>query len=186
MPGDRWQKFANLRAYFGFMWTHPGKKLLFMGGEFGQFAEFNHDESPHWHLLDDSLHGGLQKLVRDLNHLYTSEPALHKLDSDVRGFEWIVGDDNANSVYAYRRTDAEGRDLVVVCNMTPVPRLAYRIGLPRRGRWSEVFNSDAAIYGGSNTGNGGVIHSDDYPSHGKEQSAALTLPPLATIVLRAD
>jgi 1,4-alpha-glucan branching enzyme len=186
MPGDRWQKFANLRAYFGFMWTHPGKKLLFMGGEFGQFAEFNHDESPHWHLLDDSLHGGLQKLVRDLNHLYTSEPALHKLDSDARGFEWIVGDDNANSVYAYRRTDAEGRDLVVVCNMTPVPRLAYRIGLPRRGRWSEVFNSDASIYGGSNTGNGGVIHTDDYPSHGREQSAALTLPPLATIVLRAD
>ncbi len=186
MPGDRWQKFANLRAYFGFMWTHPGKKLLFMGGEFGQFAEFNHDESPHWHLLDDSMHGGLQKLVRDLNHLYTSEPALHKLDSDSRGFEWLVGDDNANSVYAYRRTDAEGRDVVVVCNMTPVPRLAYRIGLPRRGRWSEVFNSDASIYGGSNMGNGGVIHTDDYPSHGREQSAALTLPPLATIVLRAD
>jgi 1,4-alpha-glucan branching enzyme len=186
MPGDRWQKFASLRAYFGFMWTHPGKKLLFMGGEFGQVAEFNHDESPHWHLLDDSLHGGLQKLVRDLNQLYVHEPALHKLDSDSRGFEWIVGDDNGNSVYAFRRTDAEGRDLVVVCNMTPVPRSGYRIGLPRRGRWSEVLNSDASVYGGSNMGNGGVIHADDYPSHGMQQSAALSLPPLATIVLRCD
>jgi 1,4-alpha-glucan branching enzyme len=186
MPGDRWQKFANLRAYFGFMWTHPGKKLLFMGGEFGQFAEFNHDESPHWHLLDDPFHGGLQKLVRDLNRLYVDDPALHRLDSDPRGFEWIVGDDNANSVYAYRRTDAEGRELVVVCNLTPVPRHAYRVGLPRGGRWSEVLNSDAGVYGGSNMGNGGVIHADDFFSHGREWSAALTLPPLATIVLRAD
>ena len=186
MPGDRWQKFANLRAYLGFMWTHPGKKLLFMGGEFGQFAEFNHDETPHWHLLDDAFHGGLQKLVRDLNRLYSDEPALHRLDSDPRGFDWLVGDDNANSVYAFRRTDGEGRELVVACNLTPVPRTGYRIGLPRGGRWSEILNSDASIYGGSNMGNGGVIHADDYPSHGREQSAALTLPPLATIVLRAD
>jgi 1,4-alpha-glucan branching enzyme len=186
MPGDRWQKFANLRAYLSFMWTHPGKKLLFMGGEFGQVAEFNHDQSPHWHLLDDAMHGGLQKLVRDLNMLYAHEPALHKLDSDPRGFEWIVGDDNGNSVFAFRRTDAEGRELVVICNMTPVPRHGYRVGLPRGGRWSEILNSDAAIYGGSNTGNGGVIHADDHPSHGKQQSAALTLPPLAAIVLRAD
>lgn len=186
MPGDRWQKFANLRAYLGFMWTHPGKKLLFMGGEFGQFAEFNHDTTPHWHLLDDSFHGGLQKLVRDLNRLYGDEPALHKLDSDPRGFDWLVGDDSANSVYAFRRTDGEGRELVVVCNLTPVPRQGYRIGLPRGGRWSEVLNSDASIYGGSNMGNGGVIHADDFASHGRAHSAALTLPPLATIVLRAD
>jgi 1,4-alpha-glucan branching enzyme len=157
-----------------------------MGGEFGQFAEFNHDESPHWHLLDDAFHGGLQKLVRDLNRLYGEEPALHRLDSDPRGFDWLVGDDNANSVYAFRRTDGEGRELIVACNLTPVPRQGYRIGLPRGGRWSEVLNSDSSIYGGSNMGNAGVIHADDFASHGRAFSAALTLPPLATIVLRAD
>jgi 1,4-alpha-glucan branching enzyme len=174
MPGDRWQKFANLRAYFGFMWTHPGKKLLFMGGEFGQMAEFNHDTSPHWHLLDDPNHHGVQMLVRDLNHLYHEDPALHRLDSEPGGFQWLVGDDSGNSVYAYRRSDGEGRELVVVCNMTPVPRLGYRIGMP------------PGVYGGSNMGNGGVIHTDNASSHGWPHSAALTLPPLATIVLRAD
>lgn len=186
MPGDHWQKFANLRAYLGFMWTHPGKKLLFMGGEFGQFGEFNHDTSPHWHLLDDVFHGGLQKWVRDLNRVYGEEPALHKLDSDPRGFDWLIGDDAGNSVFAFRRTDGEGRECVVISNMTPVPRVGYRIGLPRDGRWSEIVNSDASIYGGSNMGNGGVIHAEHVFSHGREWSAALTLPPLATIVLRAD
>ena len=111
MPGDTWQKFANLRAYFGFMWTHPGKKLLFMGGEFGQMAEFNHDTSPHWHLLDDPNHHGVQKLVRDLNHLYSEEPALYMLDSEPGGFDWLIGDDSGNSVYAYRRTDGAGREV---------------------------------------------------------------------------
>jgi 1,4-alpha-glucan branching enzyme len=186
MPGDRWQRFANLRAYFGFMWTHPGKKLMFMGGEFAQMAEFDHDESPHWHLLDDPLHHGVQALVRDLNRVYASEPALHALDAEPGGFEWLVGDDNRNSVYAYRRMDGGGREVVVVCNFTPVPRLGYRVGMPRAGRWSEIVNTDASVYGGSNIGNGGLIHTEDIASHGKPQSALLTLPPLATIVLRAD
>jgi 1,4-alpha-glucan branching enzyme len=186
MPGDHWQKFANLRAYLGFMWTHPGKKLLFMGGEFGQFGEFNHDTSPHWHLLDDAFHGGLQKLVRDLNRVYAEEPALYKLDSDPHGFDWLIGDDSANSVFAFRRTDGEGRECVVISNMTPVPRLGYRVGLPKGGKWSEIVNSDASVYGGSNMGNGGVIHAESISSHGREWSAELTLPPLSTIVLRAE
>jgi 1,4-alpha-glucan branching enzyme len=186
MPGDTWQRFANLRAYFGFMWTHPGKKLLFMGGEFGQMAEFDHDTSPHWHLLDDPHHHGVQLLVRDLNHLYCKEPALYLLDSEPGGFGWLIGDDNANSVFAYRRTDGAGRELVVVCNMTPVPRVGYRIGMPASGRWAEVLNTDAGVYGGSNMGNGGLIHTDATPSHGWPHSASLVLPPLATIVLRAE
>ncbi|WP_199544799.1 1,4-alpha-glucan branching protein GlgB [Paraburkholderia kururiensis] len=186
MPGDRWQRFANLRAYFGFMWTHPGKKLLFMGGEFAQMAEFDHDGSPHWHLLDDPLHRGVQKLVRDLNHLYHDEPALYALDSDPGGFEWIIGDDTANSVFAWRRVDGAGREIVTVCNFTPVPREGYRVGLPRAGHWAEVLNTDAALYGGSNMGNAGLVVTQDIASHGKPQSAALVLPPLATIVLRAQ
>ncbi|WP_437437771.1 1,4-alpha-glucan branching protein GlgB [Trinickia violacea] len=186
MPGDRWQRFANLRAYFGFMWTHPGKKLMFMGGEFGQMAEFDHDGSPHWHLLDDPMHHGVQTLVRDLNRMYAEEPALHALDSDAAGFEWIVGDDTANSVFAYRRMDGVGHEVVVVCNLTPVPRQGYRIGFARAGRWSEILNTDASVYGGSNMGNAGQIHTEGIASHGRPQSAALTLPPLATIVLRAD
>jgi 1,4-alpha-glucan branching enzyme len=186
MPGDRWQRFANLRAYFGFMWTHPGKKLLFMGGEFGQMAEFDHDGSPHWHLLDDPLHHGAQKLVRDLNHLYCDEPALYTLDCEPGGFEWLIGDDSDNSVFAYRRVDGTGRELVVVCNFTPVPRLGYRLGMPLAGRWSEVLNTDAGVYGGSNVGNAGLIYTEEIASHGKPHSASLILPPLSTIVLRAD
>ncbi|MFC0401344.1 1,4-alpha-glucan branching protein GlgB [Paraburkholderia rhizosphaerae] len=186
MPGDRWQRFANLRAYFGFMWTHPGKKLMFMGGEFGQMAEFDHDGSPHWHLLDDDLHHGVQKLVRDLNRMYRGEPALYQMDSEPGGFEWIIGDDAANSVYAFRRMDGAGREIVAICNFTPVPRHHYRIGMSRHGRWSEILNTDAAVYGGSNVGNGGLIFTEDVPSHGRPQSASLILPPLATVVLRAD
>ena len=186
MPGDRWQKFANLRAYFAFMWAHPGKKLMFMGGEFGQMAEFDHDGSPHWHLLDDELHHGVQRLVRDLNRLYREEPALHRLDTEPGGFEWIIGDDSANSVFAWRRTDGAGRELITVCNFTPVPRHGYRIGMPRAGRWVEIVNSDAGVYGGSNVGNGGVIYTDDVAAHGRPQSASLVLPPLGTVVLRAD
>ena len=186
MPGDRWQRFANLRAYFGFMWAHPGKKLMFMGGEFAQMAEFDHDTSPHWHLLDDPLHHGVQKLVRDLNQLYAEEPALHALDSDPAGFSWLVGDDADNSVFAFRRTDGQGREVIAISNFTPVPRIGYRLGMPRAGRWVEVLNTDASFYGGSNVGNGGLIHTEDIASHGRPQSAALILPPLATIVLRAD
>ncbi|HTI19048.1 MAG TPA: 1,4-alpha-glucan branching protein GlgB [Trinickia sp.] len=185
MRGDRWQRFANLRAYLGFMWTHPGKKLLFMGGEFAQEAEFDHDASPSWHLLDDSLHRGMQLLVRDLNRLYTNEPALHALDAEPGGFEWLVGDDSANSVFAYRRCAGSGQEMAVVCNFTPVPRRGYRIGLPLAGGWTEVLNTDASAYGGSNLGNGGAIVTESVASHGKPFSALLTLPPLATIVLRA-
>jgi len=124
--------------------------------------------------------------VRDLNRLYHAESALHVLDSDPGGFEWLIGDDNANSVYAFRRVDGAGRELVTVCNFTPVPRLGYRIGMPRPGRWSEVFNSDASVYGGSNLGNAGLIYTEEIASHGRPQSASLVLPPLATIILRAD
>ena len=186
MPGDRWQQFANLRAYFGFMWTHPGKKLLFMGGELAQYGEFNHDASPHWHLIDDPMHHGVQTLVRDLNRLYATEPALHALDSEPGGFEWLVGDDSANSVFAYRRCDGSGREVVIVCNLTPVPRHGYRIGVQRAGWWAEVLNTDAAVYGGSNVGNNGGVVTEGVTSHGKPQSVVLTLPPLATIVLRAQ
>ncbi|RKP47645.1 1,4-alpha-glucan branching protein GlgB [Trinickia fusca] len=186
MPGDTWQRLANLRAYFGFMWTHPGKKLLFMGGEFAQWAEFDHDASPQWHLLDDALHQGVQLLVRDLNRLYTHERALHVLDAEPGGFEWLVGDDDDNSVFAYRRCDGSGRELAVVCNFTPVPRHGYRIGVQRPGRWEEIMNTDASVYGGSNAGNAGRVVTDPIASHGKPQSLLLTLPPLATIVLRAQ
>jgi 1,4-alpha-glucan branching enzyme len=184
MPGDRWQRFANLRAYFGFMWAHPGKKLLFMGGEFAQQAEFDHDRTPQWHLLDDPLHRGVQKLVRDLNLLYAAEPALYALDSEPGGFEWLVSDDNENSVLAWRRVDGTGREMVAVCNFTPVPRHGYRIGMPQPGQWDEVLNTDATVYGGSNMGNGGLISTEPVASHGKPQSAALVLPPLGTLYFR--
>ena len=184
MPGDEWQKRANLRAYLAFMWTHPGKKLLFMGCELGQWTEWNHDASPDWNLLDDSRHRGLQRLVRDLNRLYAAAPALHETDSDPAGFAWIIGDDRANSVFAYRRT---GRDaahpLVVVVNMTPVVRHDYRIGMPHAGAWRERLNSDAVVYGGSGAGNGGTVQASGEGRHGLPASSALTLPPLAVLVL---
>ena len=184
MPGDRWQKFANLRAYLGFMWAHPGKKLIFMGGEFGQLAEWNHDASPHWHLLDDPHHGGVQKLLRDLNAVYRAEPALFARDTDPSGFDWLVGDDSGNSVFAFERRDGAGREVVIVSNLTPVPRENYRVGVPRGGRWVEMLNTDASIYGGSNMGNGGAVEAREWASHGRQHSVALTLPPLATIMLR--
>ncbi|MGI4816267.1 MAG: 1,4-alpha-glucan branching protein GlgB, partial [Janthinobacterium lividum] len=185
MPGDAWQRFANLRAYFAFMWAHPGKKLLFMGGEFGQLAEWNHDASPHWHLLDNPGHAGVQKLVRDLNHFYLQEPALHATDSEPSGFDWLIGDDATNSVFAFRRMH-QGRTVVVLSNMTPVPREGYRVGLPHGGQWREVINTDAGDYGGSGMGNGGAVWADATPSHGQPCSAVLTIPPLATLMLRAD
>lgn len=182
MPGDDWQKLANLRAYLGFMWTHPGKKLLFMGCEFGQVAEWNHDTSPEWHLLDDPRHRGIQRLVRDLNRFYVSEPALHESDCQPSGFRWGVGDDSENSVFAFTRMSPNAPDVLVVCNMTPVPRRDYRIGVTAGGVWEEVLNTDAAAYGGSNLGNAGRVHADPVPTHGQAQSLALTLPPLSTLV----
>jgi 1,4-alpha-glucan branching enzyme len=186
MPGDSWQRFANLRAYFGFMWSHPGKKLLFMGGEFAQEREWNHDTGLDWFLLDDPLHKGIQNLVRDLNRLYRENPALHTRDADPGGFEWLVLHDADQSVYAWLR---HGRDdepsVLVVCNFTPVPRPDYRIGVSVAGYWREIMNSDVEVYGGSNIGNGGGRHTDDIGINGKAYSLSLTLPPLATIWLIA-
>jgi 1,4-alpha-glucan branching enzyme len=185
MPGDRWQRFANLRAYLGFMWSHPGKKLLFMGGEIAQEREWNHDRELDWYLLDEPAHVGIQRLVRDLNRLYASEPALHQMDCDGRGFAWMIADDRANSVFAFLRfAQNESAPVLAVCNMTPVPRYGYRIGVPRPGIWREIFNSDSEFYGGSNLGNAGGVEAAAIFSHGREHSIELLLPPLATVFLR--
>jgi 1,4-alpha-glucan branching enzyme len=186
MPGDNWQRFANLRAYLAFMWAHPGKKLLFMGSEIAQEAEWSHDAQIGWHLLDRLEHKGIQRLVRDLNRLYATEPALHRLDSDHNGFRWVIGDDRANSVFAFLRLAGDAPPILAVCNMTPVPRHGYRIGVPRAGRWREVINSDSTLYGGSNSGNRGEVHTSDAGAHGQPQSVNLVLPPLATVMLRHE
>jgi 1,4-alpha-glucan branching enzyme len=183
MPGDEWQRFANLRAYYGFMWGHPGKKLLFMGGEFAQYAEWNADSSLDWHLLEYPLHQGVQRLVRDLNAVYRAFPALHQIDFDPRGFEWIAHDDRENSVFSFVRKDEQGGFVVVVSNFTPVPRHGYRIGVPAPGGYREIINTDNTVYGGSGVGNDG-LRAEAVPSHGREWSLALTVPPLATVMLR--
>ena len=153
MPGDEWQRFANLRAYLAFMWTHPGKKLLFMGCEFAQEREWNHDRSLDWHLMDDPKHRGVNRLVRDLNHLYRDTPELHEMDCDEAGFAWIEGGDAENSVFSFERRARDGRTAVVVVNMTPTPHHGYRLGMPEVGAWREFMNTDAELYGGSGTGN---------------------------------
>ena len=184
MPGDTWQKFASLRAYFGFMWTHPGKKLIFMGGEFAQDREWNHDTGLDWNLLDDPHHAGVQHLLRDLNQAYRSIPALHQGDCDPAGFRWVILDDAADSVYAYLRQSLDGSPpALVVCNFTPVPRYGFRIGVSHAGPWAERINTDAEHYGGSNVGNGGRVEAEAVPAHGLPASVVLTLPPLATLVL---
>lgn len=184
MPGDRWQKFANLRAYYGFMWGHPGKKLLFMGCEFGQEKEWNHNQSLDWHLLDDRHHKGVQDLIRDLNHLYAATPALYARDTEAGGFQWLVSDDQDNSVIAWARKGSEPGELaVVVSNFTPVPRDGYRIGVPEAGFYREAINSDSERYGGSNVGNMGGLQAEAIASHGQPYSLALTIPPLATMIL---
>jgi 1,4-alpha-glucan branching enzyme len=186
MPGDRWQRFANLRAYYGFMWGHPGKKLLFMGGEFAQEREWNHDESLDWHLLDDAHHAGVQRLVRDLNHFYRATPALFERDFDGAGFEWIDHDDAERSVLSFVRKSADGRSMVlVVSNFTPTVHHGLRLGVPAAGRWCERINTDSAFYGGSNVGTAfGEATAQAWPSHGRAQSIELTLPPLATVWLQ--
>ncbi|CEL29099.1 1,4-alpha-glucan branching protein GlgB [Pseudomonas fluorescens] len=184
MPGDRWQKFANLRAYLSFMWTHPGKKLLFMGCEFGQWREWNHDQQLDWYLLQYSEHKGVQKLIGDLNRLYREVPALHDQDDAPQGFQWLIGDDAINSVYAWLRWSKDGEPVLVVANFTPVPRQAYRVGVPFAGRWTELLNSDADTYAGSNYGNGGGAFTEEVPSHGQAMSLELNLPPLAVLILR--
>jgi len=185
MPGDEWQRFANLRAYYGFMWGHPGKKLLFMGGEFAQAREWKVDASLDWHLLDNPLHQGVQRLVRDLNAVQRRYPALHELDVEARGFEWITHEDRDNSVFSFIRKDSEGNAVLVLSNFTPVPRHGYRIGVERPGRYAEILNSDAAHYGGSGMGNG-AVHTEPASAHGRPHTLALTLPPLATIMLKLE
>jgi 1,4-alpha-glucan branching enzyme len=187
MPGDRWRKFATLRAYLGFMWTHPGKKLLFMGDEIAQEREWNHDGEIDWGTLEQPEHAAIQLLVRDLNRLYADEPALHARDTDPAGFRWIVLDDSANSVFVYARLGPDGSaPIVALLNMTPEPRHGHAIGLPAAGRWIELLNSDAARYGGGNIGNGGAIDAAAQPLHGQPASASVVLPPLAIVLLRHE
>jgi 1,4-alpha-glucan branching enzyme len=187
MPGDDWQKFANVRAYYGFMWGHPGKKLLFMGQEFAQRAEWNHDAALDWHLNDAPAHRGVQLLVRDLNQACRDNPALHRLDCEAEGFRWIVADDAEQSVLAWLRLSGDGAPpIAVISNFTPVPRPDYRVGLPHAGRWREILNTDASIYGGSGQGNGGWVQADGQPGHGLAASACILLPPLATLYLRYE
>ena len=186
MPGDRWQRFANLRAYFSFMWTHPGKKLLFMGGEFGQEREWNHDIGLDWQSLDDPMHRGVQNLVRDLNWLYRNTPALH-IDCEPEGFSWIDASNSVESTLSYLRRGRDPQQLAVtVCNFTPVPRPDYRIGVPRPGRYSERVNTDAQEYGGSGVGNAGGVEADAHPMHGHPYSLRLNLPPLGVLIFTAD
>jgi 1,4-alpha-glucan branching enzyme len=188
MPGDNWQQFANLRAYYAFMWGHPGKKLLFMGQEFAQPSEWNHDATLPWHLLDDSRHQGVQKLVRDLNHLYVANSSLHQLDCEPNGFEWLVSNDADQSVFVWLRRDEQGKQMMVVCNFTPVTRTAYRIGVADSiAQWSVVLNSDAKEYGGSGFDVGNTkIKTESIPAHGKKFSLSLNIPPLAVLYLRAE
>jgi len=185
MSGDGWQKFANLRAYYGYMYGHPGKKLLFMGGEFGQWKEWDYNYSLDWHLLAYEPHRGLSRLVQDLNRLYRQESALHEVDFEAVGFEWIDCTDSDQSVIAFMRHNRAGDEhLIFVCNFTPVPRHNYRIGVPEAGFYAELLNTDAAEYWGSGMGNFGGLHSDPIPWHYQPHSLNLTLPPLATLILK--
>ena len=185
MPGDEWRKFANLRAYLAFMWTHPGKKLLFMGCELGMPGEWNHDAQLPWDLLHDEKHAGIQRLVRDLNRVLKEEPALYARDADHTGFDWIVGNDREQSVFVWQRWGREGdAPVIVALNMTPEPRRDCRIGVPSAGSWTEILNSDAAIYGGANIGNAGQLTADGEPMHGRSASLSLTIPPLGLVVLK--
>ena len=187
MPGDDWQQFANLRLLYGYMWGHPGKKLLFMGGDFAQRREWQHEESLEWHVLEHPPHAGVLQWVSDLNRLYREEPALHQSDFEAGGFEWIDASDVQQSVISFLRKSRDGsRIVLVVCNFTPVPRENYAVGVPRAGRWSEVLNSDAGCYGGSGMGNLGGAWTEPVAAHGRDQSLRLTLPPLATLFLRYE
>ncbi len=187
MAGDDWQKFANLRAYYAFMWAYPGKKLLFMGQEFAQRDEWAESRSLDWHLLEHQSHKGMQNLVRDLNLAYTSIPALHARDCEPEGFEWMNADDHENSVFAWARHDGEGgATLVVVCNFTPVPRDNYQVPLPKGGMWKEVLNTDAETYWGTGKGNLGVVTANAGAFLGKPASARITLPPLATVYFLSE
>jgi 1,4-alpha-glucan branching enzyme len=185
MPGDLWQQFANLRLLYGYQYAHPGKKLLFMGQEFAQRHEWSETHSLDWHLLQYESHKGVQRVVTDLNHLLAAEPALHQVDFEWQGFEWIDANDSDNSVYSFIRRGKNPDDLVVVVlNCTPVVRYGYRLGVPNAGNYQEIFNTDAAIYGGSNVGNLGGMNAEEFPWQGRRHSLSLTVPPLAAIFLK--
>ena len=188
MPGDAWQKFANLRAYYGYMWGHPGKKLLFMGNEFAQGREWNYEESLDWFLLDENIgggwHKGVLKLVKDLNHIYRENSPLFELDYSPEGFDWLVVDDAANSVFAFERRSSNGERIIVISNFTPVPRHNYRIGVNVAGTYEEILNTDSMYYQGSNVGNFGYVTSEEIESHRRENSISISIPPLATVYLK--
>jgi 1,4-alpha-glucan branching enzyme len=185
MPGDEWQRFANLRALYGHMWGHPGKKMLFMGCEIGQWWEWNHEDSLQWHLLDYDPHRGLQRYVADLNRLYASQPALHQVDFEWTGFQWIDLHDSEQSTITYFRRAKDPSDIVVCAmNLTPVPRERYRMGVPTGGYYRELLNSDAEVYGGSNMGNGGGVQAEETAWHGQPFSVVVTLPPLAAVFFK--
>ena len=186
MPGDERQRYANLRLLFGYMYGHPGKKLLFMGGEFGQWKEWGHDESLEWHGLQYTTHNGLRKWVKDLNHFYRTEPALYELDFSMNGFEWIDFYDWEGSVISFIRKGRHTNEMIlVVCNFTPIPMYNYRVGVPRGGFWREVLNSDSELYGGSNMGNSGGVEAAWVPSHGRSHSISFTLPPLGVLFFKS-
>ena len=187
MPGDEWQKFANLRAYLGYMWTHPGKKLLFMGSEFAQSREWNHDQGLDWHLLENAQHKGIQRLIKDLNQVYSEQLALHQRDCQSDGFQWLDSDNAESSILAYLRIgDKQSSPLLVVINMTPVPNQQYRVGVPQAGNYIECLNSDSNHYGGSNMGNMVSIKSVTESWHGQPESISIVVPPLATVIFRLD
>jgi 1,4-alpha-glucan branching enzyme len=185
IPGDDWQKAATLRTLYGFMFSHPGKKLMFMGMEFAHGREWNYDNSLDWHLLEFPLQAGIRRFVQDLNRMYVAEPSLHEIDFDPAGFQWIDCNDNENSVISFIRRAKDSQDfLVALLNFTPVPRIGYRVGVPADGPYTELLNSDAETYGGSNCGNGGVVFTEPIASHGHPQSLNLTLPPLGCLLLK--
>jgi 1,4-alpha-glucan branching enzyme len=185
MPGDEWQRFANVRAFLAYMWTHPGKKLLFMGSEIGNPWEWNHDGAVPWDLLQYDVHRKLQALVRELNRIYRQERALYEVDFHYTGFDWIDFHDAESSVIAFLRRTEDGNDsLLVCCNFTPVARTDYRFGVPEEGFYEEILNTDSEYFGGGNVGNGGVLSTDPEPSHGRPYSLAVTLPPLGVVVFR--
>ncbi len=187
MPGDDWQKFANLRLLLGYMYSQPGKKLLFMGGELGQWREWHHQESLGWHLLQYQRHAQIQRWVRDLNEFYRSQPALHELDCDLAGFEWIDGSDADHSIISFiRRGSSSGGAVLAVCNFTPMTQFGYRVGVPLPGFWREFLNSDASDYGGSGQGNLGGVEAELGTSHGRQYSLNLTLPPLAVLFFTSE
>jgi 1,4-alpha-glucan branching enzyme len=186
MPGDDWQKFANLRLLLGYMYGQPGKKMLFMGDEIGQWSEWNHNSSLDWHLLEYDRHKGLHKWVEDINRTYRNEPALHQ-DTEPAGFEWIDGNDADSSIISFLRKGSKpGETILIICNFTPISRVGYRVGVPAGGYWKEILNSDGKEYSGSGAGNTGGVLADPLPEHGRNFSLNLVLPPLAIIFFRQE